>query len=76
MDFGEALKEMKMGYAVRRKGWPGKMDFIEILQFKEKNSKMTEPYIFLDCISSNGENKRVPWTPSQIDILAEDWFVY
>jgi len=79
MNFGEAIKAMKEGENVRRKGWNGKGIFIS-LQTPDKNSKMTSPYIFIDTTGLQTENKAapkscVPWLASQTDMLAEDWSV-
>lgn len=76
-DFGEAIKSLKNGYKVARKGWNGKGIFIE-LQTPDGNSKMTHPYIFIDTTGLQTENQDapkelVPWLASQTDMLAEDW---
>jgi hypothetical protein len=39
---------------------------------------MTQPYIYIDTLglqttNPNAPKGRVPWTPSQTDMLAEDW---
>ena len=47
MNFSEALNELKSGNAVFRGGWNGKGIYIKI-QFPDKNSKMTSPYIYID----------------------------
>ena len=77
MDFGKALHELKCGRQVAREGWNGKGIFIE-LQRPDENSKMTSPYIFIDTTGLQTDNKaapksRVPWLPSQTDMLADDW---
>ena len=79
MNFGEAIKAMKEGKNVQRKGWNGKGIFIS-LQTPDKNSKMTSPYIFIDTTGLQTENEAapkscVPWLASQTDMLAEDWSV-
>lgn len=77
MDFGNALRAIKDGYAVRRKGWNGKGIFIE-LQEPDEHSKMTHPYIYIDTTGLQSDNifaprDRVPWLASQTDMLADDW---
>lgn len=77
MDFGEALRNLKEGKRVARKGWNGRGIFIE-LQRPDENSKMSHPYIFIDTTGLQTENEfapknRVPWVASQTDLLAEDW---
>jgi len=66
MDFGEALKALMMCNRVARIGW--KREYIEI-QLPDKDSKMTKPYIFLSSEIGN----KVPWTPTQDDLLSTDW---
>ena len=75
--FGGALRAMKDGLKVRRKGWNGKGIFIE-LQRPDEYSKMTHPYIYIDTTGLQTDNPhapkdRVPWLASQTDMLAEDW---
>ncbi len=77
MNFGEALEQLKQGFCVYRKGWNGKGIFIE-LQTPDEHSKMTSPYIYIDTTQLQTDNEaapksRVPWLPSQTDMLAEDW---
>lgn len=79
MNFGEAIKNLKEGKKVARKGWNGKGIFIE-LQVPDEHSKMTHPYIFIDTTGLQTNNpdapkNRVPWLASQTDMLAEDWML-
>ena len=79
MDFGQALIELKNGNRVKRKGWNGDGIFLA-LQVPDKNSKMTQPYIYIDTLglktnNPNAPKGRVPWLASQTDMLAEDWEV-
>ena len=79
MDFGQALTELKNGNRVKRKGWNGDGIFL-VLQVPDKNSKMTQPYIYIDTLglktnNPNAPKGRVPWLASQTDMLAEDWEV-
>lgn len=76
--FGWAIRYLKKGKKVARKGWNGKGIFIEI-QIPDKNSKMTQPYIYIDTTELKTENpdaprQRVPWVASQTDILSKDWY--
>ena len=68
MDFGEALKVLKRGGKVARKGWNGKNMHLE-LQVPDAHSKMTLPYIFM----KTAQGDLVPWLCSQTDALGEDW---
>ena len=79
MDFGQALTELKNGNRVKRKGWNGDGIFLA-LQVPDKNSKMTQPYIYIDTLglktnNPNAPKGRAPWLASQTDMLAEDWEV-
>ena len=79
MNFGQALIELKNGNKVKRKGWNGDGIFLA-LQVPDKNSKMTQPYIYIDTLglitkNVNAPKGRVPWLASQTDMLAEDWEV-
>ena len=70
-DFGEALKMLKEGKRMCRKGWNGKGMYIEV-QFPNENSKMTQPYIFIKTADDN----KIPWVVSQADVFAEDYILY
>ncbi|HFU2857253.1 TPA: DUF2829 domain-containing protein [Enterobacter cloacae] len=74
LHFGGALAALRAGCKIRRKGWNGGGLWLE-LQQPDEHSKMTLPYIFLnypdDAKTTPGA--RVPWVPSQTDLLATDW---
>lgn len=77
MNFSETLEQLKLGHKGARAGWNGKGIFVE-LQIPDTHSRMTSPYIFIDSTGLQTENpnspkNRVPWAPSQTDIMAEDW---
>ena len=79
IDFGAAIRYLKEGSKVARKGWNGKGIFLE-LQVPDENSKMSHPYIYIDTTklqSTNPDAKRnlVPWLASQTDMLSEDWTI-
>lgn len=67
-DFGEALKQLKAGKTVARKGWNGPGQLLT-LQVPDANSKMSLPYIYIQTVQA----KLVPWVASQTDMLATDW---
>ena len=75
-DFAVALRELKEGNRVARNGWNGKGLWLE-LQRPDAHSKMTLPYIFISYPedAQNTPGARVPWLPSQTDLLADDWMV-
>jgi len=79
MDFGEALRALREGHHLARKGWNGEGIFIAIRPIDD-TSWMTEPYIYIDTTNLKTTNPdapkcRVPWLASQTDMLASDWFV-
>lgn len=77
--FGDAIKYMKRGLKVKRKGWHGKGMYIRLVDpYDDVAFKVTEcesidgtlmPYIAM----KTAENGFVPWLASQADMLAEDW---
>ncbi len=76
---GEAIKFMRNGYGVARKGWNGRGICIK-MQKPDENSFMTQEYIYIDTTNLQTVNKdakkgRVPWLPSQTDLLAEDYIL-
>jgi hypothetical protein len=75
MNFGIALALLQSGHTVHRPGWCGTY---LTLQVPDAHSKMTHPYIFITDVAVGREGPtltRVPWTPSQRDILASDWIL-
>lgn len=70
MTIGEAVLALQAGQKVARAGWNGR-DQRLTLQSPELHSKMTRPYVYLHT----ADHQRVPWTCSQTDLLADDWFV-
>ncbi len=68
MDFGQALIQLRDGFAVGRAGWNGKEQFL-LLQTPDENSKMTLPYIYIKTVQGD----LVPWLASQTDLFAYDW---
>lgn len=85
MDFGGALKALKEGKAVERRGWNGKglfvylvtggnypvqMDIVKPIAEKDGTLKYN-PYMAI----KNMDGSISTWVPSVNDCLAEDWFV-
>lgn len=78
--FGEAIKYLKRGMKVARKGWNGKNQYIELAQnisYQNRNGEL------VNCNHENIGNKAIAfvgtsgvqmgWLASQADMLAEDW---
>lgn len=75
MTFGDALVMLKAGQRVARAGWNGKGMW---LQFWKPMHTVDLPYIILLYPVGSAPypvGARVPWLPSQTDMLAEDWQV-
>ena len=70
MDFGEAIKALKLGKRISRRNWNGKNQYLE-LQIPDQNSKMTLPYIYITTVQGD----LVPWLASQTDMLSGDWYI-
>ncbi len=68
--FGWALDELCNGGYVARSGWNGEGMWLG-LWLPDGLAKMSLPYIYMRTVQGDF----VPWTPSQTDMLAEDWVV-
>ena len=84
MDFGQAIKELKVGKKVARKGWNGKgmylvyfspvahgMEILKVYDCEEGTAKPLLPFLLM----KTADDMYVPWLASQTDMLAEDWEV-
>jgi len=72
LDFGEAIRCIKKGLKVARKGWNGKGMFIE-LQSPDENSLMTFPYPYFTIPNCEEGIRRIPYASTIVDIMSEDW---
>lgn len=79
-DFGQALKYLKRGYRVARKGWNGKKQYIELAsgisyQMPDGNIMNCEHEAIgnkaIAFVGTSGT--QMGWLASQADMLAEDW---
>lgn len=78
--FGEAIKYMKRGFKVARKGWNGKSQYIELAS---NISYVNAAGEVVNCEHDAIGNKAIAfvgtsgvqmgWLASQADMLAEDW---
>lgn len=80
--FGEAIRRLKVGQKVSRKGWNGKGQYIQLatgISYKLGAGKI------VNCTHEDIGNKAIAfvgtsgvqmgWLASQADMLAEDWVV-
>jgi hypothetical protein len=75
--FGSALLALEEGKKVARAGWNGKGMWL-LMQKPDAHSKMSLPYIYIEYPEGHPaypKGSRVPWLPSQTDMLACDWCV-
>ena len=82
MNFGLALEELKKGNKVKRSGWNGKNQYIELAErvsyINSKGELINEGHLnignkVIAFIGTSGV--QLGWLASQADILAEDWQV-
>lgn len=89
MDFGDAIRALKAGKKVARKGWNGKGMWIMLVpgtptaQLREGTPYhaalgMAEteilPHIDMWTVNAEGRRAMLPgWLASQTDMLSEDW---
>lgn len=78
--FGDAIKYMKRGLRVKRKGWNGKNQYIELascISYTNPSGEIINPNH--DAIGNNAiafvgtSGVQIGWLASQADMLAEDW---
>jgi len=90
MNFGDAIKAMKKGAKVARRGWNGKGINIFLIDeaialkrvgFDGENCDVRlQQHIVIDTTGLVTDNSAapkscVPWLASQTDMLAEDWSI-
>lgn len=79
-DFGWAVKRLKEGKRVARKGWNGKGMWLWHVE-GDWNGHIAHafpnPFIYLESLPfiamKTADDKLIPWLSSQADVLAEDW---
>lgn len=80
MLFGEAIEYARQGYRIRRKGWNGKNQYIELatcISYRNPDGEI------VNCNHENIGNQafafvgtsgvQMGWLASQADMLADDW---
>ena len=71
-NFEEALKYLKRGFKLCRKGWNGKGMYVEM----EKGGDYKFSEILPFFVIKNTSNSFNTWVPSVSDLMAEDWMFY
>ena len=73
-DFSEALKRIKKGKKVSRRGWNGKSQYIQIVTnvVGYTSSGKVESNKAIGFFGTSG--LQIGWLASQADMLAEDWY--
>lgn len=77
--FSEAVKYLRRGMKISRKGWNGKGQYVRMVDpYNDTAFQVIEkadidgtlyPYFAL----KNAQNGFIPWVPSTGDLLADDW---
>ena len=79
LSFSNALNVLKRGYRIARTGWNGKGMWLVFMQGGTGLAKFNDgPDLDLEsCIGiMTAQGKLQPgWHPSQLDMLAEDWYI-
>lgn len=80
MTFGQAIELVKNGKRVKRQGWNGKNQYIELAtNISYKNSQGDIVNCEHKCFSNSAiafvgtQGVQLGWLASQADMLAEDW---
>lgn len=74
MTFGKALELLKKGKKVARDDWNDKRCPITCTYLTlHKLPSMKQSYICLSGFDNDDTSDMTPWSPTQTDILAEDW---
>lgn len=69
MGFDYALKFLKSGEKLTRKGWNGKGLNVKLIESGDELLKNMQPFFVI----KNAEGIVNTWVPSVSDILADDW---
>lgn len=78
MDFGAAIRALKAGKRVARRGWNGKGMWLILVPASDWSASVGPSYVAgahrLPWIGmKTADGGLVPWLASQTDMLAEDW---
>ena len=82
MDFGEAIRNAKQGKKIRRAGWNGKNQHVELatdISYRNADGEIVNcdhdaiGYMALAFVGTSGV--QMGWLASQSDMLADDWSI-
>lgn len=80
MDFGDAIKQLKQGKKLQRKGWNGKNQYIELarnisyINANNETINVEHQAMGNKAIAFVGTSGvQLGWLASQADMLADDW---
>jgi hypothetical protein len=77
MDIGQAVKHMREGGKVARRGWNGKNMYLRYNaggdSIRAENSSDVEGVLAPHVLMKTAQGDLVPWLCSQTDLLATDW---
>ena len=82
MDFGEAIRNAKQGKKIRRAGWNGKNQHVELatnISYRNADGEIVNcdhdaiGNMALAFVGTSGV--QMGWLASQSDMLADDWMI-
>lgn len=84
MDFSDALRLIRRGKALKRRGWNGKEQWLHFVKPKEFTVEAGSPLTRVQPIGSPAgmdsfiairvkDGTSRPWLASQTDLLSDDW---
>lgn len=83
LKFGEALEALKLGFKAKRKGWEDQ--YIVLIEFGNQTKadrkagvvKVENEFkVVYSYIALNTDDLFMPWSPSHVDLLEEDWIFF
>lgn len=82
LSFGLTIEAVRMGYAIARRGWNGKRQYVELADgISYRNSKGNIVNVNHDSIGNKAfafvgtSGVQLGWLASQADMLADDWYI-
>jgi hypothetical protein len=75
LDFGKALESLKAGRRISRDSWDLMQDRWRFLRLEEPCEHLSYSYIALVVYDVSGKITVTIWSPTQEDILSNDWML-